>query len=245
MSCSTCNKVETKITGLEYSWTQPTSSVRLPSGDVVRLTEPLIRRPHEPRGGWQVELRVKGQVRVVPGRSAVEVRNNAEALFRANDIEIHPLDLWLNLHTQWLARTPCKYRLIEVDQLLALSAPAPQGDAEPHAVDSWDPAEWGGRVWDFLGLYLRGERYDSRVFISMLEACRSMTDPVTNRGTGSANAHILFNSRVSTAVKSSLFTREEARAWLVETMRILGLIMGVKDASLEAVGRNNRWQPQV
>lgn len=239
MSCDSCDKTANGMTGLEYTWNGPSIAFTATDGTALRLDRPLVRRPNTPHGGWKVELVVNGQRSVIPGRSPAEVHKHASELLSTNGITITTSNLWLNLQVQWLTKTLKKYRLIELDALFAKASPSASAPMGSHEKPIWNSSDWGNRIWLFLDLYLRGEIYNNRVFCSLVETSLTMIDPVNNRLLGNATSFMEFNGCVSALRKSPPFLKEDARKWLIETMRTLGLKMGATRASLDAVEQIN------
>lgn len=242
MSCSTCNQVENGMTGLDYEW-QGTSLVFHVHGESYRLDKPLVRTPHTPQRGWSAEIAVNGQRHTVTGKTPAETYRSASTLLSLNSVDVTPATLWLNLQVQWLSRTAKKYRLVELSDVFAAAAPAASGEMDKHAIQPWSSSDWGNRVWLFLGLYLSGDEYNQATFVSLVETSLNMVNPANNRLLGNADSFISYNSCVSSLRKSPPYKQEEARSWLVETMRTLGLKMGVGRDLIASVEQINRWKP--
>lgn len=243
MPCNTCDKVTDPSNGMDYRWAGGNTTFTASNGTVVTLHQPLIRATASPRHGWAVVFWINGQRTAVEGTGPQEVFRKTERLFQLSNITLLRNDVWLNLNIQWLSRTLEKNRLIPLERLLELAESLPDPEGGPHSVPRWNPAEWGGRVWDFAALYLAGETYDRHFFLLMMEQVLGLLSPTDNPTLGNGEAYIILTGRVSDLTKEPRYTVTEAREWLLQTMRILGLKMGAKHASMEAAVRNHHWKP--
>jgi hypothetical protein len=242
MSCKECNKVvDNTDSGIDYRVREGISSIQANNGSMLRVTEPAIARPHQPRRGWQVRLTINGQSLVVPGKSALEVRNAAERLLVQNGIKVSPKDLWFNLNVQWLRRTPEKYQLVDLGRYLALAVPQERVFAEKHTKRRWAAADWLEKALWLIGAYLSGDDYDRSRFLSSAEMLLVLCDPLVSPVTGSAKVFSPLFSQVSILTKSPAFNRDDARTWLVETLLILPLPESFGPVTVEGVANKYHW----
>lgn len=126
MPCNTCRHVdpiEPHKHGLQYSFAQHVTTVEGKDGRFYKLFEPLIPRPHRPRGGWSAVVVIHGQKSTITGMTAGEVFVNAERLLSLNEVLYTRPQLWLNLNIQWVERAIEKYQKVRLESLLAISIP--------------------------------------------------------------------------------------------------------------------------
>ena len=242
MSCKECNKVvENTDSGIDYRVREGIISIQATNGTMLRITEPAIARPHQPRQGWPVRLTVNGQLLVVPGKSALEVRNAAEKLLVQNGVTVSPKDLWFNLNVQWLRRTHEKHQRVDLARYLALAEPLERVSADKHARRRWPVSEWLERSLWLVGAYLSGDDYDRARFLSLAESVLVLCDPAASPVTGSSRVFVPLFSRVSILTGSPAYTREEGRTWLVETLLILPLPESFGPVTVEGVANKYHW----
>ena len=242
MACKTCNKVvQNTDSGIDYRVRDGVVSVVANNGATLRITEPAVARPHQPRQGWQVTLVVNGQRVVVPGKSAVEVRNAAERLLASNGISISAKDLWFNLNIQWLQRTPERYRMVDFERYLRLSEAVDRVIPDKHTKGRLEVSEWLDSAMWFLGIYLSTEAYRRDRFLTMAEGLLSLCDPVESPLTGSSRLFSKVSPRVTALTKTPAFTRDEARDWFVGTLQTLPLNNTDNPATLADVATKYHW----
>lgn len=121
MSCSTCKEVKVIApdhSGLQYSLVPGVTSVEGRLGKLYPINQPLIPKPHTPRGGWGVTINVANQATELSGSTASVVVLKAKNLLTLNHIEFNEDNLWYNLNIQWVTRAIQKYQNVSLSSLL-------------------------------------------------------------------------------------------------------------------------------
>lgn len=121
MACGSCKNVESNLPEVALRYSAPERYFVDRLGDRHDIRKPLLRSDRSPSGGWKVSVTVNEQVLRVTGRTPKNVVQAVIALFKSNQQSVNLLDLWLNLNIQWLERTPEKYRLVPLEDLVQFS----------------------------------------------------------------------------------------------------------------------------
>ena len=242
MSCSTCKNLDPIISvgrsGLDYVYKADVTHLATRTGQFISLEESVVKNPHGPSGGWSAVFFINSQRTTIPGRSPLEVFVNAAELFRLNNVPFTERDMWLNLNIQWLQKQVERYRIVQVEELFALSMPVtyeePQG---LHQVKRWETASWAPKAWGSLELYLVDDNYAYSRFIVLVEELQVLYNPSKSPSTGDSAKNIQLTFAVDKLKKNPLYLRDEARDWLWFAETQLGLI----DITFETFSKNNHW----
>lgn len=119
MSCACHKIIDPSMNGLQYS---------LKSEDIVsvegyEIMSPLFGPAKAPRGGWSVEIYFMGHATRINKTKPQLVADEVERLLKLNEILYTPVQLWLNLNIQWVARAVFKYQRVQLHHLLAIATP--------------------------------------------------------------------------------------------------------------------------
>ena len=126
MCCDSCDQIIKDgifRSGLQYSFASSQRHVDGSDGRVHKLTDRLIPRPYQPRGGWSVDIFIHNQRTSVSSSSPEAVAAAVSALLDLNEITYTMPQLWLNLQIQWLSRAILKYQKVRLEDVLAISTP--------------------------------------------------------------------------------------------------------------------------
>lgn len=125
MSCTSCDKIDDGIfrSGLQYSFASARQRVEGSNGRTYKLTDSLVPKPYQPRGGWAVDLHIHNQRTQISSSHPEAVAAAAAAFLDLNEIPYTMPQLWLNLQIQWVARSTTKHQKVQLDDLLAIATP--------------------------------------------------------------------------------------------------------------------------
>ncbi len=246
MSCPNCPKGEKKAA---VEPTAPTPLLYTPHADEVmgrdgisyRFNQAFIPAPRQPRGGWGVRFRIKGQDHDVSGSSARRVFRDTKSLFSLNGIRVSDRDLWFNLNIQWVGRAVPKFQKVTIEDLLALAQPGGEPETAPTGRRSVPPAEWGRKGWGMLQMYLALDTYNFGKFLGLAEELLSWVNPDVNPTTGCADCFIHFGKAVGQLRQQPRYRQEEAREWLVAVMNNVNSRKGAAILSYEKAAKINFW----
>lgn len=236
MACSTCKKVKQETLsatadGLEYSLRPDTFS--------IAATGSVVRPPAQPRGGWHVRWKIKGQDTVVPGISPAAVHKSTKALFATNGISVSDKDLWLNLNIQWAQRTVEKHLLVNLPGLLSLADVSDPVEESPHNTPRWEARQWVQLAWNGPLIYLSRSTYQYSEFLLLLELLfAGLYDSST---LGNPRGYSAFVIALSDLKKSPVYQQNEARVKAVEMMNKIFESLGVEICPYNDVATKYHW----
>lgn len=111
--------------GLPYSLapgTQYVGSSRMRRISVTSCAVPTMRTP---RGGWGINIIIKGQVHPITEYRPRDVYAAVRELLVVNEIAFTDVDLWLNLNLEWVSRAVMRYQKITTEDLMRVAISNP------------------------------------------------------------------------------------------------------------------------
>ncbi len=205
------------------------------------LQSPLIRAPGRPSGGWRVVVPVNGQNVTVEGGSPVAVYNAVVALLKRNGKTIPPGDIWITLSIQWLSRTPEKYHIVPLSDLLLITAPGKLESPPDPRKRSYKPSDWGHLAWGWLNLFLAREGYHYREFLLQVNYVLDLLNPATNFEIGCAECFREFGMKVEELKKMPETNQAGARKWLVDVHNAVNYKLSKPVLSYKAAAKKAFW----
>lgn len=250
MSCSSCGgkrlpkapvvvieALQNDLPSMQFSASRNTITLR--NGHSEAMNRAFIQGPNKPRGGWGVKFRINGVDREFPGLNAGTVVGSILNYYRANQIPVRPVDVWLNCNLQWFERTQSKHHEAPLAELASIAGPAaetgsPQRREHP-------PKEWGSRAWLWLGLYLAMDDYDPEEYVAQLAMVGKMLNPNSCPSLGCQLCYSEFSGWFSGVQFNPPKTQEEAREQLVRFHNVVNSRLDKRVISFDAAARINFW----
>lgn len=124
MSCDLCDKVVSDgvfRSGMQYDFSSSRQTVEGVDGRIYRMTDRLIPKPYQPRGGWSVDIFIHNQKTTLSGIHPEHVVKSVAALLTLNEVSYNLPQLWLNLQIQWLSRGISKHQKVSVETVLSIA----------------------------------------------------------------------------------------------------------------------------
>lgn len=122
-NCPTIEPAEAHRSGLAYRMLDTQPYVIGLRGKRYSIAQPLVFRPHKPRGGWTVEVWMHGMAHTFSAGDPFSVFTKVKAFLIINEQPAPDIEIWLNLNLQWLERAIEKYQHVTRDDLMLLAIP--------------------------------------------------------------------------------------------------------------------------
>lgn len=205
------------------------------------ITTPLVK--NAPPQGWGVHVLVKGHKHSVSSSSAKGVVDGVIELYRINDVEVTPEQIWFNANIDWVSRVNIKHAYAQLNDLLALrEGAAGTKIAETLSKEKEDPSpeEWGGPGWTLLGAYIASETYKRTQFVRLLKIFKDMlNDPFVGCQECADDFKVRFKKVTDDKIGS---TRMEAARWMFDTMNEIRKSIGKPKFSWDEAVEKHRWE---
>lgn len=233
-------RVRAAVPTKEMLYSAHTTSLTGLDSKRYNLAGPLIRAPGRPANGWRATLPIKGQNVEVHGRTPVETYNHAVTLLGRNGLRVPAHDIWLNLNMVWMARTPEKYHIVRMGDLLKISRVVEAAPADPRK-RSYKPSDYGRFLWGWLNLFLAREEYHFRDFLTQCVYVLDVVNPDTNPEIGCAECFREFGKAVQKLKEQPQTNREGARKWLVDVHNEVNQRIGKKVLTYAEASKAAYW----
>lgn len=187
--------------------------VRLRTGKMAPLDNPMILGTRRPSGGWWAKFRINGVDQIFKGRFPAETFKLVQEGHKKNNITLRPQDIWLNLILQWMERLDLKYFLVnrvDLTNMIQGQETGPRATQRQAVL----PQVWGSIAWKWLGLLLAQDSYSSETFLSNLDQVLNLMSPSSNPSLGCLECFTEFSTELHRIRLNMPPDRDAARQWL-------------------------------
>ena len=226
----------------ELNYKAASSSIMTKFGRTQSIMQPLVAPYGKPKGGWYVNVKVKGIPHTVNHTSPISVFNEVKSILNANSLTVKDLDLWLNLNIQWYGRLPDKFQLVRHDDLLAVATTSDVKTVHDPKDRRYTPADWGSTAWDFMGRYLAQDVYIWDEFWKLLETVQRMLNNDINPSIGCNDCYIEFTKELSVLKNNPKHTLESAREWLFNSHNAVNKRLNKPQFIFDAAAKRYLWK---
>lgn len=205
MSCSSCQEViDPNIPFLEFPY--------IPNRKFQQ--ESFVKIPNKPTKGWRAVVTIKGMNHTMNAENPRQVAYEITKLAKLNGFQVDKNQLWFNLNIQWLERTPDKYHLVGLAELLEAAQPQPVVSDDKHAIPRVSIDTWNPGFWSFLKIYVESETYEWDVFRIFLNQYKRILNPSENALLGDSGWYRKFTIALGKLEKNPAFNAEQAKVWI-------------------------------
>ena len=107
--------------GLPYGLVPGTQYIGTSKMRRITVTSCAVPTMRTPRGGWGINILIKGQSHPIAGLKPRDVYTDVAELLTVNEIPFIDVDLWLNLNLEWVSRAVMRYQKITTEDLMKVA----------------------------------------------------------------------------------------------------------------------------
>lgn len=179
------------------------------------LEQPLVSPYGKPRGGWYVNVLIKGIPTRVSENSPNRVFTAVKDTLKTNSLNPSDTNIWFNLNIQWYSRLAEKHMWVRHNDLLLLADTSSQPRTINPSARNYSPADWGMHAWNFMGAFLAQDTYSWSGFLILLESVQRMLNNAENPTIGCNDCYLEFTKELNFIKQNPIYDPAIARIWLV------------------------------
>jgi len=219
-----------------------TPTILTTRGSRETLEQSLVAPFGKPRGGWFVNVSIKGIPTRITDSDANRVFISTKRLLDSNGVGVPDIVLWFNLNIQWYSRLPEKYMLVRHNALLDLADTSNNPKTVNPSARNYSPANWGWAAWDFMGVFLAQDEYDWIEFTKLLEVVQRLLNHGENPSIGCNDCYIEFTKQINMLRQNPIYDVAVARKWLIDFHNSVNVRLNKPVFAYETAAKRYLWK---